>query len=137
MSNNYECLSTSRKRRRISLIEEDDYVTAYGPATASDNIGPDLASIHIAPAADLTHTDQEANIVISANTKLAENSVAPFLAQHIPAHHALLGESDQSHQVGPKGAEKSNTKYCYRHRPDLKCRRLVDEPSMDQLQRVR
>lgn len=65
--------------------------------------------------------------------KLANKNVAPFLAKHIPEQYAPLrsrtGEKSDSY--------KANSKYCYRHRPDLKCRRQADEPSMDKLQHVR
>jgi F-box/WD-40 domain protein MET30 len=55
--------------------------------------------------------------------------ITPYLAQHIP------------HQYNPQGQDAprstANTKYCYRHRPDLLCRRQADEPSMKELQDVR
>ena len=64
--------------------------------------------------------------------KLANKNVAPFLAKHIPEQYAPLGSRDpELHELS-----KANSKYCYRHRPDLKCRRQADEPSMDKLQRV-
>ncbi|KAG6985299.1 E3 ubiquitin ligase complex SCF subunit sconB [Physcia stellaris] len=71
------------------------------------------------------------NITISATSKLAGQIVAPFLAKHIPDQYAPLGGMDSS---GSPKVKDSNTKYCYRHRPDLKCRRQANEPSMDQLQ---
>jgi hypothetical protein len=138
MSNNdLGCLGTSRKRRRISLIEEGGHADAYGTATASGDTGPGNGFAHAAPAAEASHPDQEANISIPTDTKLAEQTVTPFLAEHIPAHPALLGGSEKSHKVVLKEAENANKYYCYRHRPGLTCRRQVDEPSMDQLQRVR
>ncbi|KAL8706097.1 MAG: hypothetical protein Q9201_000799 [Fulgogasparrea decipioides] len=78
-----------------------------------------------------SHPNDGATISISASSRLAGQAVAPFLAQHIPNQYAPLGglpASDKSANADP------NTKYCYRHRPDLKCRRQADEPSMDQLQ---
>ncbi|KAG6999420.1 E3 ubiquitin ligase complex SCF subunit sconB [Physcia stellaris] len=71
------------------------------------------------------------NITISATSKLAGQIVAPFLAKHIPDQYAPSGGMDSS---GSPKVKDSNTKYCYRHRPDLKCRRQANEPSMDQLQ---
>jgi F-box/WD-40 domain protein MET30 len=59
--------------------------------------------------------------------------ITPYLAQHIP------------NQYNPQGADRdgqdargstADTKYCYRHRPDLLCRRQADEPSMKELQDV-
>ncbi|KAK1140578.1 hypothetical protein N8T08_010215 [Aspergillus melleus] len=68
----------------------------------------------------------------STPAKLADENVAPFLARHIPEQYAPLG----SRIVQPVDINSANSKYCYRHRPDLKCRRQADEPSMDKLQRV-
>lgn len=70
---------------------------------------------------------------ISTFGKQATHSIAPFLARHIPEQYAPLGKQSFQ-QTHP---DKSNTKFCYRHRPDLKCRRQANEPSMDQLQNVR
>lgn len=64
--------------------------------------------------------------------KQAAQSITPFLTKHIPTQYAPLGAPNHS----DSGNKNSNTKYCYRHRPDLKCRRQANEPSMDQLQKV-
>lgn len=86
----------------------------------------------------------EQNISIPASSRHAEQTVAPFLAEHIPMQYNPVGNGHASglamqstssqeqnqHEVG----EKSNTKFCYRHQPDLKCRRQANEPSMEQLQ---
>ena len=77
--------------------------------------------------------DKETNIGLSATSKLADQTVAPFLAKHIPEQYAPLGRPSRLKDPANKNP---NTKYCYRHRPDLKCRRQADEPSMDQLQHV-
>lgn len=141
MSNKLGCLGTPRKRRRISLIEEDDDANTSGSGMVGGMTSrPDfaLALARAVPAAEVPHTDQEANIsTISADTKVAEQTVAPFLAQHIPAQDTLPEASDESHKVIPTKSDNSKKDYCYRHRPGLNCRRQIDEPSMDQLQWVR
>lgn len=67
-------------------------------------------------------------------TKFTGQTIAPFLARHIPTQYAPLGDLENSKNSAI--SENPNTRYCYRHRPDLKCRRQVNEPSMDQLQHV-
>jgi hypothetical protein len=67
-------------------------------------------------------------ISLSSSSKVAGQTVAPFLAKHIPSKYAPLQEIPPS--------SSSSAKYCYRHRPDLNCRRQADEPSMEQLQKV-
>lgn len=62
---------------------------------------------------------------------LANENVAPFLARHVPEQYAPLG----LRPLQLSEPSRANSKYCYRHRPDLKCRRQADEPSMDNLQR--
>ncbi|KAL6716869.1 hypothetical protein ACLMJK_004781 [Lecanora helva] len=75
--------------------------------------------------------DNHETISISTSSKQAGQAVAPFLAKHIPDQYAPGGGLDSS---GNTKVKDPNTKYCYRHRPDLKCRRQANEPSMDQLQ---
>ena len=71
---------------------------------------------------------------VSSSSVHATKAVASFLSEHIPQQYAPQGEGKET----PDSANKDpNTRYCYRHRPDLKCRRKVDEESMDQLQQVR
>jgi F-box/WD-40 domain protein MET30 len=53
------------------------------------------------------------------------------LAKHIPTAYAPTGSKPVDSSL-----KDPSTKFCYRHRPDLKCRRTADEPSMDNLQRV-
>lgn len=76
---------------------------------------------------------QDGNVTLSATSRLAGQTVAPFLAKHIPSQYAPMGADGSS---GSPKRKDPNTKYCYRHRPDLKCRRQADEPSMEQLQHV-
>jgi len=67
------------------------------------------------------------------STRTSSNkAVAPFLSRHIPEQYAPLGMPQTSITV-PKDP---NTKYCYRHHPDSKCRRTPDEPTMENIQTV-
>ncbi|KAL2863424.1 F-box/WD repeat-containing protein [Aspergillus lucknowensis] len=77
------------------------------------------------------HSSHGFGNVSNAPAKLANQNVAPFLAKHIPEHYAPLGPRS----ILPPELNNASSKYCYRHRPDLKCRRQADEPSMDLLQR--
>jgi len=58
-------------------------------------------------------------------------TIAPFLTRHIPEQYNAL-----ANQVQGQPVNRTDTKYCYRHHPDLKCRRQADEPTMDLLQNV-
>jgi len=82
---------------------------------------------------DDRHDDVDQTIGISSTRRIAGQTVAPFLARHIPEQYAPLGVQEETNS---KSNKNPNTKYCYRHRPDLKCRRTADEPSMENLQRV-
>jgi F-box and WD-40 domain protein MET30 len=79
------------------------------------------------------HEGREKSITIASAAKFSGQAITPFLAEHIPDQYAPLGNALA---VANNNKTDANTKYCYRHRPDLKCRRQADEPSMDQLQRV-
>lgn len=79
------------------------------------------------------HEGREKSITIASAAKFSGQAITPFLAKHIPDQYAPGGNAQA---VANNDKIDANTKYCYRHRPDLKCRRQADEPSMDQLQRV-
>jgi F-box/WD-40 domain protein MET30 len=70
----------------------------------------------------------------ASSARLASQAVAPFLTRHIPNQYAPLGNTNGENTNAPKDP---NSKFCYRHRPDMLCRRQADEPSMDKLQKVR
>ncbi|KYK56492.1 sulfur controller-2 [Drechmeria coniospora] len=68
-------------------------------------------------------------------TELVTKTVSPFLKEHIPGIYAPVGKghrdgagTDQVRKTDP------NTRYCYRHRPDSKCRRAADESKMGFIQ---
>ncbi|KAI9055636.1 hypothetical protein LZ554_000580 [Drepanopeziza brunnea f. sp. 'monogermtubi'] len=69
-------------------------------------------------------------ITLSSTNKVAGMTVAPFLAKHIPEQYAPMGTG-----ASTTAQKDPSTKYCYRHRPDSKCRRTADEPTMENLQR--
>ena len=65
---------------------------------------------------------------------LVGKHVSPFLKQHIPGIYAPVGKQLQEDLSSePKDP---NTRFCYRHRPDSKCRRAADETKMGIIQRV-
>ncbi|KAI9798715.1 MAG: hypothetical protein M1826_005663 [Phylliscum demangeonii] len=75
---------------------------------------------------------EDSRLATPVKLKMAGETVAPFLAKHIPDQYAPMGNQLNGPRL-PDGG--SSTKYCYRHHPDLKCQRQADEPSMDQLQK--
>ncbi|KAG9236720.1 WD40-repeat-containing domain protein [Amylocarpus encephaloides] len=99
--------------------------TKGGEAPSRDNCGDDRENDIMDPTIALSSTD-----------KVAGQTVAPFLARHIPEQYAPQGVRPQPNDASQKGPTKKNpnTKYCYRHRPDSKCRRTADEPTMEKLQ---
>lgn len=84
------------------------------------------------PEADMTERERDGNISLSVSSKAAEKIVTPFLTKHIPDSYRPLGAQDGDSYMAPENPGK----YCYRHRPDLKCRRQANEPSMEMLQKV-
>jgi hypothetical protein len=62
-------------------------------------------------------------------------SMTPFLREHIPSQYAPLGKPDLPSTTNLKNKDP-NSKYCYRHRPDSKCRRAADESKMALIQSV-
>ena len=122
--------SNPAKRRRVSLLQSD--------STSSAALFLELPHIRVenqtsSNGKESNEVHKDPGITISSTSKLAGQTVAPFLAQHIPEQYAPLG--GQTDRNGVPIADP-NSKFCYRHRPDLKCRRQANEPSMDQLQHV-
>ncbi|KAH6668788.1 WD40-repeat-containing domain protein [Halenospora varia] len=84
------------------------------------------------------HDVMDTTITLSSTDKVAGQTVTPFLAKHIPEQYAPLGPQSQPESGNSRELTKKknpNTKYCYRHRPDSKCSRTADEPTMENLQR--
>ena len=129
------CEQGAPKRRKLSHSfnnragQQDSQLTSSGPSTASHITDHDIAN----PADESLQLDEDGDISLPATSKLAGKAVAPFLAKHIPDQYAPMGGNDPARKSEQKDYA---TKYCYRHRPDLKCRRQIDEPSMAQLQEV-
>jgi F-box/WD-40 domain protein MET30 len=72
---------------------------------------------------------------------LVGKTLSPFLKEHIPGQYAPVGKNlKKEDKTGTSNAlaniKDPNTKYCYRHRPDSKCRRAADETKMGTIQRV-
>lgn len=84
--------------------------------------------------AELPHDHDHAAEKPLASNEVMKNSVAPFLTKHIRDQHTPMTNFDP--QAPPTKKEKTNSRYCYRHDPDLKCKRQADEQLMDELQRV-
>lgn len=122
-------LESPSKRRRIAL-PQDMFLDAETLDTLPALQG---STVEMTDAGQDACQDDHENISISASSKQAGQTVAPFLAKHIPQQYAPGGGLDS---LGNARVKDPNTKYCYRHRPDLKCRRQANEPSMDQLQHV-
>ncbi|KAJ9137050.1 Sulfur controller-2 protein [Pleurostoma richardsiae] len=66
-------------------------------------------------------------------TQLVSKTVTPFLREHVPGLYAPVSkiEAVEGHQ---KRQTDPNSRYCYRHSPDSKCRRAADETRMVMIQ---
>jgi len=71
------------------------------------------------------------NGVTNMSSVLIGRTVTPFLKEHIPSLYAPIGKPNNEETAK---AKDPNTKYCYRHQPDSKCRRAADEEKMIMIQ---
>lgn len=86
--------------------------------------------------------DHDDSRLVKKPSHLVGKTVSPFLKEHIPGLYAPVAKppKQDASSSGPSGApvdaqaRDSNSKYCYRHRPDSKCRRAADEAKMDRIQ---
>ncbi|KAH8176483.1 WD domain, g-beta repeat domain-containing protein [Sarocladium implicatum] len=75
------------------------------------------------------------------SSELVGMAVSPFLKEHIPSIYAPIGKEKQESSDNrmavttptPRKADP-NSRFCYRHRPDSKCRRAADETKMAYIQ---
>ncbi|WEW57121.1 hypothetical protein PRK78_002581 [Emydomyces testavorans] len=112
-----------RKRRRLSSGSPSDDVpqeSVSGPSSHSNGC-------------NYGHTANENTAAKSNQLDLAEKNVAPFLANHLRDQHAAMNQLEPL--ATSSNSNSRNSKYCYRHRPDLKCCRQADEITMDEMQR--
>ncbi|TGZ83347.1 WD40 repeat-like protein [Ascodesmis nigricans] len=73
---------------------------------------------------------------IPPNTsETVRQDIGPFLRNHIPQQYSSQNTAEPDTRNVQLKPPPTNTRYCYRHRPDLKCRRQANEPTMEQLQR--
>ncbi|KAL0932472.1 sulfur metabolite repression control protein [Colletotrichum truncatum] len=110
--------STS-KSTYTSASAANDVITATQPPT-KDNC-------------DRRRLDEGDNSRFPANmpTQLVGQTVTPFLREHIPGIYAPIGKPDVQNENNNLSQKRDpNSKYCYRHRPDAKCRRAADESKM-------
>ncbi|KAH1604032.1 hypothetical protein KXX44_002953 [Aspergillus fumigatus] len=105
------------------LPGDSSFTSVFGPSETVEDVETEPGSTQDKPHSFNTQKPIREN--------LAGKNVAPFLARHIPEQYAPLGSQGGQ----PVEISSANSKYCYRHRPDLKCRRQADEPTMDKLQR--
>ena len=136
MNDESEYSGSPRKRRRLSALQDGTSPTYSTPATSLFNDRDDT-SARLSVVHQGILSDEDKNASMSVSPRLVGQTVAPFLARHVPSQYAPLGQPNKPKTSTVAKTENPNTKYCYRHRPDLKCRRQADEPSMDQLQHVR
>ena len=71
------------------------------------------------------------SVTTMSSTRIGK-TVTPFLREHIPSLYAPIGKPNNEETARQK---EPNTRYCYRHRPDSKCRRAADEAKMVMIQR--
>ncbi|KAK2680078.1 G-protein beta WD-40 repeat [Fusarium oxysporum f. sp. vasinfectum] len=74
-------------------------------------------------------------------SELVGKTVSPFLKEHIPGLYAPFGKAKTAMPLSPSPNNTTairkrdpNSKFCYRHRPDSKCRRAADETKMGFIQ---
>ncbi|CAO2652155.1 Nn.00g004380.m01.CDS01 [Neocucurbitaria sp. VM-36] len=126
---------TPKRRRpswRTQVPMSDNFTAAAStdPHTALMH-GHDHESLSERTRHSHGESTEDTDEAVATKSKKMEKMITPYLAQHIPHQYNPLGGNSDSQEAPPSTA---NTKFCYRHRPDLLCRRQADEPSMEQLQ---
>jgi hypothetical protein len=74
--------------------------------------------------------------LVNMSSSLAGKTVTPFLREHVPSLYAPVSKIESAYPNEPSRQKEYNSKYCYRHRPDSKCRKAADENKMAMIQSV-
>ncbi|KAE8343493.1 putative E3 ubiquitin ligase complex SCF subunit sconB [Aspergillus arachidicola] len=119
-----ELTHPSQQQQQLQLQQQSFQSIFGGASDTAEEIDTETDSNHRKP--------HSFGATATTPAKLANENVAPFLVKHIPEQYGPLG-SRRTDKL--EDLSSPNSKFCYRHRPDLKCRRQADEPSMDKLQR--
>lgn len=136
-----------RKRQR----SDDGPTPASSASQVSSTNAPALADVRRSPAPDpdnspsmddLQHREgRRGSIILEGQVESVKRDVAPFLSKHIPGQYnpqSATTPTKPHNAVTPSSPSQNNNSYCYRHRPDVKCRRqAADERAMEELQKVR
>lgn len=121
-------MESPRKRRKLSGDGQVDFPLNHGSFTEI----PERESHN-----DRNRGESSKEHVATTPKNLAEQNVAPFLAKHIRDQHAPMNSFEPAGEQQRSAFDVNrNSKYCYRHRPDLKCRRQADEITMAKMQQV-
>ncbi|EEH11602.1 sulfur metabolite repression control protein [Histoplasma capsulatum G186AR] len=109
-----------RKRRKLGGFDTSDTTAA---ATSLPRASQSQDS------EDPVQAPGDRSSPIAASSTQADENTAPFLTRNIRYHYTSMNRFE------PRRIDLNpNSKYCYRHRPDLKCRRQADELTMDKMQ---
>jgi F-box and WD-40 domain protein MET30 len=81
--------------------------------------------------------EEDASRLVSMPPQLVGKTVTPFLKEHIPGLYAPIGKPETQTPATMREEKDPNSRFCYRHRPDAKCRRAADESKMVKIQSVR
>ncbi|KXJ88904.1 quinon protein alcohol dehydrogenase-like superfamily [Microdochium bolleyi] len=76
--------------------------------------------------------DGDTHRLPTMSESLMSKSVTPFLREHIPTIYAPVGKPGNT--IVNSARKDPNSKFCYRHRPDSKCRKAADESKMAVIQ---
>jgi F-box/WD-40 domain protein MET30 len=69
--------------------------------------------------------------MVNMSPALLRQTVTPYLKEHIPALYAPIGKPENEEVTRRRDP---NSRYCYRHSPDSKCRKAADEKKMAMIQ---
>ncbi|KAK4649926.1 E3 ubiquitin ligase complex SCF subunit scon-2 [Podospora pseudocomata] len=117
---------TSAPPSPVDLDQDED-----PQPTDADTVTPDTAK-----SCDRLRPEEEERLrprdsMTNMSSLLIGKTVTPFLREHIPSLYAPIGKPNNEETAR---AKNPNTRYCYRHRPDSKCRRAADEAKMIMIQ---
>ncbi|KAF2743353.1 F-box/WD repeat-containing protein pof1 [Sporormia fimetaria CBS 119925] len=117
-------------RTTVALPLAESSSTSASPSALLPGHGHETPLVRSRNDEANTAAVSDETLVNKSATKSLNKMITPYLTQYIPKQYNPIGAGAEDAPL-----PSTNTAYCYRHRPDMLCRKQADEPTMEQLQK--
>lgn len=145
LANNAMPLNSSKQQYQLANVHPRPQYPTTPPATDDGQVEASAATLDRSRLKELNcerrRPEEEAedkSRLSNMPSALVNQTVTPFLKEHVPTLYAPISKLETANALSTTepSVHSWNSKYCYRHRPDSKCRKAADEDKMAMIQTV-